>query len=98
MSIFKIKNLNLRFFLNVNQKSLRNYLIKSKYPNCILCNIEYPIEVLETTHLKPYSVSTDIERKDINIIEFMCRNCHKFYDMGFVSVINGAIIKNREKL
>jgi hypothetical protein len=28
----------------------------------------------------------------------MCRNCHKFYDMGFVGVINGTVIKNREIL
>jgi hypothetical protein len=99
MSIFKIKNLNLRFLSQRRiQTSLRNYLIKNNEYKCILCNIEYPIEILETAHLKPYSVSTDIERKDVNIVEFMCRNCHKFYDMGFIGVINGAIIKNREIL
>ena len=96
---FKFKKLNLRFFSQRKyQKSLRNYLIKTKEPKCILCNIEYPIEILETAHLKPYSISCDIERKDVNIVEFMCRNCHKFYDLGFVSVVNGVIIKNKEIL
>ena len=28
----------------------------------------------------------------------MCRNCHKFYDLGFASVVNGIIIKNNEIL
>ena len=94
---FKFKKLNLRFLSQRKyQKSLRNYLIKTKEPKCILCNIEYPIEILETAHLKPYSISCDIECKDVNIVEFMCRNCHKFYDLGFVSVVNGVIIKNRE--
>jgi len=97
MSIFKIKN--VRFLSQRKyQKTLRNYLIKTKEHKCILCNIEYPLEILETAHLKPYSVSSEIERKDTNIVEFMCRNCHKFYDMGFVGVINGAVIKNKEIL
>lgn len=97
MSIFKIKN--VRFLSQRKyQKNLRNYLIKTKEHKCILCNIEYPLEILETAHLKPYSISSEIERKDTNIVEFMCRNCHKFYDIGFLGVINGAVIKNKDIL
>ena len=24
----------------------------------------------------------------------MCRNCHKFYDLGYIGIFNGTIIKN----
>jgi len=101
MSIFKFKfkKMNLRFFSQRKyQKSLRTYLIKNKEPKCIICNKEYPIKILEAAHLKPYSVSNDIEHKDVNIVEFMCRNCHKFYDLGFIGVVNGLVIKNKDIL
>ena len=103
MSIFKIKfkfkKLNLRFFSQRKyQKTLRNYLIKNKESKCILCNIEYPVEILETAHLKPNYLLNNIELSDEHNVELMCRNCHKFYDMGFVGVINGAVVKNKEIL
>ena len=80
------------------QRSLRNYLIETKENKCILCIQYFPINVLETAHLKPNSILNEIELKDKNNVELMCRNCHKFYDLGYISIFNGTIIKNKELL
>ena len=91
--------LNLRFFSQRKyQKTLRNYLLENKKNTCILCNYNFPYNVLEAAHLKPNNILDKLELKDTNNVELMCRNCHKFYDLGYISVFNGTIIKNKELL
>ena len=91
--------LNLRFFSQRKyQKTLRKYLLENKKNTCILCNYNFPYNVLEAAHLKPNNILDKLELKDINNVELMCRNCHKFYDLGYIGVFNGTIIKNKELL
>jgi len=80
------------------QRSLRKYLLSNKKNKCILCNNNFPYEVLETAHLKPNYLLNNIELSDEHNVELMCRNCHKFYDLGYITVFNGSIIKNKQLL
>jgi hypothetical protein len=68
------------------QKSLRKYLIENKKKICIICNKYLPLELLETAHLKPRCLLNKYELEDKNIVEFMCRYCHKLYDSGFIGI------------
>lgn len=78
------------------QKSLRHYLKINKPHKCIMCNYNFPLEVLETSHLKPNNILDKLELSDYNNVEFMCRNCHKYYDLGYISIVNGMVIKNKK--
>ena len=92
-------SINLRYLSQRKyQRSLRKYLLNHKKNKCILCNYDFPFEVLETAHLKPNYLLDKLELNDENNVELMCRNCHKFYDLGYVGVFNGSIIKNKALL
>jgi hypothetical protein len=73
------------------QQGLRNYLINNKEQRCILCNKFLPMCLLETAHLKPRNILNYREKKDVNVVEFMCRYCHSLYDNGLLSVYNGLL-------
>jgi hypothetical protein len=70
---------------------LRDYLIKNKKHECILCDKKLPVYLLEAAHLKPYSIITPRERLNYNIVEFMCLYCHNLYDRGFLGVHKGIL-------
>tara|TARA_B110001469_G_C9608435_1_gene302587 strand:- start:238 stop:690 length:453 start_codon:yes stop_codon:yes gene_type:complete len=98
LMIFNIKKTIFSFYNNryISQQKLRHYLVEKRQNKCILCNYIYPYKVLEVVHLKPRSVLNETENADCNNVEFMCRNCHKYYDLGLISVFNGLIIKSKE--
>ena len=73
------------------QQMLRNYLITNKEHKCIICNKYLPLCLLETAHLKPRCLLNDIELKDNNIVEFMCRYCHNLYDNGLLGIFDGLL-------
>tara|TARA_B110000908_G_C10263615_1_gene461407 strand:+ start:4963 stop:5610 length:648 start_codon:yes stop_codon:yes gene_type:complete len=75
------------------QKSLRDFLINNKSHKCIICDKKLPLCLLETAHLKPRSILNNTELNDTNIVEFMCRYCHKLYDDGMIAVKNGKFCK-----
>jgi len=68
------------------QQSLRNYLINNKEQLCIICDKKLPLCLLETAHLKPRYLLNNNEKNDNNIVEFMCRFCHKLYDDGYLGI------------
>ena len=76
------------------QQKLRRYLLENKEHKCIICQKNYPTYVLECAHLKPRCVCNHIERNDFNVVNWMCRNCHKIYDNGDIGVNDGILIKN----
>ena len=78
------------------QEKLRKTLIDTKDHICIICNKKLPLCLLETAHLKPRCILTNKEKNDINIVEFMCRYCHKLYDEGMIGVLNGQFCKTPE--
>lgn len=85
------KNYTLKEIRN-EQPKLRRYLQKNRENICIICKNQFPIDILETAHLKPREILKDNELNDIkNICEFMCPNCHKLYDRGYISVYNGLL-------
>ena len=73
------------------QNSLRKYLIKNRKQICIICNKYLPLELLETAHLKPRYLLNKNELYDKNVVEFMCRYCHKLYDSGFIGMKNSEL-------
>lgn len=74
------------------QYRLRKNLINNSENRCIICKSRAPIYLLECAHIKPRSVSNEKERNDTGIVSWMCRNCHKFYDKGDVSIIDPGIV------
>jgi hypothetical protein len=73
------------------QQFLRKYLIKNRNQICIICNKYLPLELLETAHLKPRYLLNKNELYDKNVVEFMCRYCHKLYDSGFIGIKNSEL-------
>jgi hypothetical protein len=87
------------------QQSLRNYLINNKEQICIICDKKLPLCLLETAHLKPRYLLNNNEKNDNNVVEFMCRFCHKLYDDGYLGIsslgllcVSSDIIKNNYNL
>ena len=68
------------------QQGLRKYLINNKAHMCIICDKKLPLDLLETAHIKPRYLLNHIEKNDNNIVEFMCRFCHKLYDAGDLGI------------
>ena len=74
------------------QRRLRKYLIENRVNQCIICKSVAPLYLLECAHIKPRSISNNRERNDTGIVSWMCRNCHKLYDVGDVSIIDPGIV------
>lgn len=81
--------------LRSNQTVLREYLLKNKKHECILCAKKLPTHLLEAAHLKPYSLITPRERINRHVVEFMCLYCHKLYDRGFLGVNKGILEQSK---
>ena len=99
-----IKNLeNEQKYITVKyrpeQKYLRKYLIENRNHECFICNEESKdLCCLETAHLKPHCDCNEDEKIDIEIVQFMCLFCHKYYDNGLIGVNeNKIIISNKMK-
>ena len=73
------------------QDKLRQYLIQNKENKCVLCNTKKSVKLLETAHLKPHCDLDTKEKYDVNIVEFMCFECHKLYDDGELGINNGIL-------
>ena len=73
------------------QDKLRQYLIQKKENKCILCNAKKSVKLLQTAHLKPHCDLDTKEKYDVNIVEFMCFECHKLYDDGDIGINNGIL-------
>lgn len=90
MSIRFIRHMSSR----PEQRRLRKYLLENKEHKCIICQKNHPPYLLECAHIKPRCVSNDIERYDFNIVNWMCRNCHKIYDRGDIGINNGVMVES----
>ena len=74
------------------QRRLRKFLIDNHEHRCIICKCRAPLYLLECAHIKPRSVSNNKERNDTGIVSLMCRNCHKFYDEGDVTIVDPGVV------
>lgn len=65
---------------------VRKALIRDPVCTCSLCHVTHLSEIIELAHIKSYNTCTIEEKKDlINLIP-LCRNCHKYFDEGIISV------------
>jgi predicted restriction endonuclease len=76
------------------QRKLRKFLLDNKEHSCIICQKNLPPYLLECAHIKPRCISNEIEKYDFNIVNWMCRNCHKIYDKGDISIDNGIMVES----
>jgi hypothetical protein len=74
------------------QKKLRKYLEDNKEKKCIICQRNLPPYILECAHIKPRTLCNNIERLDNNVVNWMCRNCHKIYDVGDIGIHNSNLV------
>lgn len=81
--------------LRSNQTVLREYLIKNKKHECILCDKKMQLYLLQAAHLKPYSLITEREKINRHVVEFMCLYCHNLYDRGFLGVNKGILEQSK---
>jgi|688.fasta_scaffold537704_2 predicted restriction endonuclease len=89
--------MTLRYFIRLfsskrpESRELRKHLI-NKYNSdslgyhCSMCLKQYPLSLLDTSHLKPRYTLQKHEYKSLNNIEFMCKICHNLYDKGNISI------------
>jgi hypothetical protein len=76
------------------QSKLREFLIQNKEHKCVICNKTKILKLLETAHLIPHCEIIDEEKYDSNIVEFMCKDCHALYDLGYIGILNGKLCIN----
>jgi hypothetical protein len=96
INLTTLRNLSSSFVnLRSNQTALREYLIKHKKHECILCDKKMPLDLLHAAHLKPYPLITNRERVNRHVVEFMCLYCHKLYDKGFLGVNKGILEQSK---
>tara|TARA_B110000967_G_C18773448_1_gene504307 strand:- start:99 stop:785 length:687 start_codon:yes stop_codon:yes gene_type:complete len=92
---YKNNNKNIKKYelreIRQEQQQLRSHLIYNKKQECIICDKKLPLCLLETAHLKPRNILNNNEINDKNVVEFMCRYCHKLYDEGFLTIYNGLL-------
>lgn len=80
------------------QSLLRALLLGNKSKGeCIICQKEFPFDLLIAAHLKMRSECTDLEKADIdNIAALMCKTgCDDFYEKGYISIKDGKVVSNK---
>lgn len=67
----------------VNQSIFRKRLL-NKYNSCCLCKLDNP-SLLRASHIKPWSVSDEDEKLDVNNGFLLCPNHDALFDAGFIT-------------
>lgn len=77
------------------QTTLSSILFKNKTVEiCGICNKEFPIELLSTSHKKKRSECNEEERLDPNIVMPMCYfGCDQLYENDFIRVVEGRVAR-----
>lgn len=79
----------------IGQNEFRNKLL-NKYNGCLLCSIKVK-DLLNASHIKPWSISNNKERLDVNNGLLLCALHDRLFDLGFISFDNnGNIIISKE--
>jgi len=79
------------------QSFLRAHLINGRaIGNCVICKNDFPLDMLIAAHLKKRSKCSIEEKKDFdNVAALMCKvGCDDLYEKGYISIIDGRVIKN----
>ena len=75
----------------INQGVFRERLIR-RYKKCCLCGADN-VELLISSHIKPWSESSSTERTDVNNGLLLCPNHDRLFDKGYISFdANGQIL------
>lgn len=78
-SIIKIKS------RGILQSLLKDAALTFYDNQCAMCGISIE-ELLEACHIKPYADCTDDEKKDLRNIIILCKNHHKLFDSGLITI------------
>ena len=84
-------------------KLLRNKLIEIYHKNygfcfCSICTQRMPCKVLDVSHLRPRSSLEPNEYRNLENVEFMCKNCHSLWDNGLIGVNNRGFIAIKNEI
>lgn len=85
----KMYNLKVR---TVQSQFRKKLLYKNN--KCLLCDFDFK-PLLYASHIKPWSVSNDSERLDINNGFLLCPLHDKLFDRGYISFQNNEIIYSK---
>lgn len=78
------------------QSFLRAHLLQNSISGiCVICQHEFPFDMLVAAHLKKRSVCTNDEKLDFNnIAVLMCKTgCDDLYEKGYITVKNKIVTK-----
>lgn len=67
------------------QSLLKDAMMKFYNNQCAMCSLSIE-ELLEACHIKPFSDCSDEEKKDPRNIIILCKNHHKLFDSGLITI------------
>jgi len=76
----------------LRKKLIQNYEKDHGFCFCSICVEKMPLELLDVSHLCPRNTISANLIREIDNVEFMCKNCHSLWDRGLISVNNNGII------
>jgi len=79
------KILQLVVSRGMDQRIFRKALLKAYSGKCCICELSVE-ELLEASHIKPYSECTNKERISVNNGLLLCANHHKLYDNEIIKI------------
>lgn len=83
------------------QSFLRAHLINGRsIGNCVICQNDFPFDMLIAAHIKKRSACSTEEKKDFdNVAALMCKiDCDDLYEKGYISIVDGKVIKNKKRI
>lgn len=82
-------NLKVRLVQSEFRRNLLN-----KYNSCFICDINFE-PLLIASHIKPWSLSSDKERLDIDNGLLLCTHHDKLFDKGYITFKNNYIVVSK---
>jgi len=77
---------------------LEKYTKEHGFCHCSMCLNKLPPELLDMAHLKPRHVLNEIELKNMENVQFLCKMCHSIYDHGYLGVNQYGFINIHKKI
>ena len=99
-----IKEINEKFLGSEKKRLLDARLGQGYFRKQILSRVDYclitnmnKVNFLEASHIKPWTKSNPIEKVDLYNGILLTPNCHKLFDLGFISFNNnGELLKSKK--
>jgi|ERR1044072_1865199 predicted restriction endonuclease len=85
-------------YQRLEQSILREFLLEYRLNGmCQFCQDILPADLLKCAHIKKRCDCSAEEKRDINNVLLLCYKCDPLFVHGYISVVNGQIIKLDKK-